>query len=1089
MSRTLGLDLGTNSIGWALIEDGSSIIASGVRIFPVGVKEDDFLKQGKEVSKNVARRMARGARRRRHRFKMRRAQLIEILQENAMLPDENRLFTSRELYELRAKGLEERLSLIEFGKILLMLNKRRGFKSNRKTITTEEARKEEGVVKEAILQLQKKIDENNCRTVGEYFASLFRSTDKNKDWHNEDEAIERIRSRFVGRDMYVHEFDLLWNRQATFYPSILTPELRTRIRDETIYYQRNLKSQKGLVGKCRFEPSKRCTPRSSQLFQEFRIWQQLSVARFINGERIGQELTAEEKRQACGVMMRKRKMTQAELKKVLNMSKSMYFNDVFGAKGMEGNTTNARLMEALGEEAFDNLTEAQVFELWHILTYTDNTEKLKAIVRNKIAKGILPQLSDEEIEKYAETNLEEGYGNFSTKALRKILPHLREGLAPFDAFIKAGYDPTKKMVHGKIQELTKLPPLAPNELRNPIVQQMLSETFRVINAIVAKHGKPDMIRVELARELKKPKTKREEARNNQINKRKQREEFAEFLSMRFRKKIEPNSIEVKKYELWLEMGCEDPKLDDLDAFMRKGRVTDAKKYHLWKECGRISPYSGKVVSLSKLLSPEIQIEHILPYSKTMNNEFGNLCLCESYINEEKGDKLPYEYFASKGEHALAEFKSRVARIGNLGKQRRFLAREIPDDFLNSQINNTSYAARELASRLEMLLPPVKDGGAYRQRVQVVNGQATGALRRHWGLNAILSKGDIDTKNRGDHRHHAIDAIVIACTTPALIHQLAKYSKFDEWSKLTNDKVTKPWRSFLGDASKAIDSIIVSYRNQKRLVGKKPNKSTVKNLQKYPDGFVKQQSITIRGPLHEETIYGSIEMNGEETYVTRWPLEKFDNVKQLEKVVDPKVREVLLKRVKKYKGEIKKALAENPDDPVLMYSENGARVPIKKVRVINPSERLIEVRKDAFVESGNNYAIAIYEDPETKKREFETIAFWEATQRALRHEAIVPLKKNGKPLLYALKQRDAVVTYEGHQDEIEWNDIEYMRNHIFRVRKFDVKGIIYLDYLYAGDIDDKQDRNRLFFQVSPNTIKCVRVEVDALGNIVKKKGVA
>lgn len=1087
MATTLGLDLGTNSIGWALIDDEKSSIKAGVRVFPVGVKEDDFLKNGKEVSKNVARRIARGARRRRHRYKLRREKLENLLKQHSMLPSKEDFFSTRELYNFRAKGLDKRLTLIEFGRILMMLNKRRGFKSNKKTLATEEAKKEEGIVKESILKLQEQIDTHNCRTVGEYFALLFKEGDKQADWPSKDTPIARIRDRFVGREMYIKEFDLLWERQASYCPTVLTPELRTKIRDEAIYYQRNLKSQKGLVGRCRFEPNKRCAPRSSALFQEFRIWQQLSLVRFINGDRVGQELTSEEKQKICAVLMKKKKISATELKKLLNISRSDSFNDVFDAKDcLRGNLTNAMLIEALGENIFDSLNEQQRFELWHILTYTDNTEKLKAIVHKKILQGILPPLSDEAITNYAEINLEDGYGNFSTKALNKILPHLRKGLAPFDAFKAAGCDPSRKIVKGKSEELFKIPPLASNELRNPIVQQMLSETFRVVNALVKEHGKPDMIRVELARELKKPKDKREEARNNAIRKRAQREDFAEFLSKRMKRDIKSNSSEIRKYELWLEMGCEDPRLDDLDSFIRKGRVTDQLKYKLWKEGGRISPYSGKVISLTKLFSPEIQIEHILPYSKTMNNEFTNLCLCEAEVNKNKGDTLPYDYFKSKGEKAFEEFKNRVAVFGE-GKQRRFLAKEIPEDFLKSQLTNTSYAARELAARLETLLPPVQSGDVLKPRVQVVNGQATAVLRRLWGVNSILSKGDIDTKNRGDHRHHAIDAITVACTSPALMHTLAKHSKFDALNKLKNDHVTKPWRSFLTDTSNAINSIIVSYRNQKRLVGKKPNITKAKNLEKYPNGYIRSSSISIRGTLHEETIYGLIKLNKEETFVTRQPLKWFEKEKQLEKVVDPMVRKVLQKRVKRFKGDIKKAFAENPDDPVLMYSENGAKVPIKRVRIKNPGEHLVEVRPNAFVETGNNYAIAIYQDRETGKSTYETISFFSAVQKSLRGETLVPKEKSGLSLLYVLKQRDIVVRYDKDPDEIEWDNMDYLRSRLFRVRKFDVNGIICLDYLYTAKID-KKDRNRLFFDVVPNTLHVVRVEVDVLGNIVKKEGV-
>jgi len=372
----------------------------------------------------------------------------------------------------------------------------------------------------------------------------------------------------------------------------------------------------------------------------------------------------------------------------------------------------------------------------------------------------------------------------------------------------------------------------------------------------------------------------------------------------------------------------------------------------------------------------------------------------------------------------------------------------------------------------------------------VNGQATGTLRRLWGLNAILSQGDIDTKNRGDHRHHAIDALVIACTTPSLVHTLSAYSKFDAMGKLKNSRISEelPWKHFLRGVDESINSIIISYRNQKRLVGMRPNKIKTKNLDSHPKGYIIGKNITIRGQLHEETLYGTILQNGEESYVTRWPLERFTDTKQLEKIVDPKVKETLQKRVKRFKGEFKAAFAENSDDPILMYSKKGKHVLIKKIRVLNPTESLIEIRPKTFVESGNNYAIAIYGDYESKKRNFKTISFWEATQSALHGKSIFPNELNGTPLMFVLRQKDTVVFYESHPDEIHWGDIEYLRKNLFRVRKFDVNGIIYLDYLYIADVDNKEDRNRLFFQVNPNTIHCVKVNVDILGRIVQHQGV-
>ncbi len=1081
MPTTLGLDLGTNSIGWALVEDGKRIIRSGVRIFPVGVQEEDFLKNGTEVSKNIARRMARGARRRRFRYKLRRDKLCKLLTTNNMLPDDHDFFSTRGLYELRVIGLDKKLTLKQFGRILLMLNKRRGFKSNRKAAADPEKKKEEGVVKEGIAELQKHIEETGFRTVGEYFFFLFTQADKEKGWPNEYTPIERIRKRFVGRDMYRHEFNLLWKKQSEYYPEVLTDELQKKIADETIFYQRNLKSQKGLVGKCRFEPSKHCTQKSTLEFQEYRIWQQLWMVRFSTGDRIGQELTVEEKQKVCAVMMKQHKITEAEMKKVLGIPKTEHFNDVFGAKGMLGNRTNSDLIKVIGEEMYEQLTDRQKFEFWHILTYTDNDEKLKVIIRRKIEKKILPSLTEQQVEAYAEINLEEGFSNLSKKSLAKILPHLRKGLPLNEAVIAAGYDPYKKAVVGKLQEVNKIPALQPNELRNPIVQQMLSETFRVVNAIIEEYGKPDKVRIELARELKKPKKIREKIRNANIRKRKQREEYAEFLTKRLKNHVAPNSIEVRKYELWLEMGCEDPELDKLDEFIKRGRKIDPLKYRLWMECGRISVYSGKIIPLSKLFSPEIEIEHILPYSKTMNNEFGNLCLCERSINERKGKMLPIQYFESI--RKLDDFKKNVARLQNDAKRRRFLTKEIPDDFLNSQLTNTSYAAQELAWRLSTVFPPLINEDKGSPRIQVVNGQAISDLRRLWALNSILSKGDIDTKNRGDHRHHAIDAIVIACTTPKLMKTLASASKFDRRGQLTCETIKEPWKKFLTDSAVSIGSIIVSYRNQKRLVGKKPNWIKIKDKANHQKGLLRQNTITIRGQMHEETLYGSIKSYDEQTYVTRWPLTKFTEDRQLDKVVDHKVREVLMKRVKKYGG-IKKAFEENKNDPVLMYSKKKKIIPIRHVRVFNPGEHLEEIRENVFVEPGNNYAIAIYEDPETKKRAFETISFYTAVKRSLNNKPIINSNLDNKPLLFALKQRDIVIRYDSGPDEIDWEDMKYLRSRLFRVRKFDVVGQIFIDYLYASKIN-KEDRNTLFFQLRINTANIIKVEVDLLGRILNK----
>ncbi|MFN5317241.1 MAG: type II CRISPR RNA-guided endonuclease Cas9, partial [Bacteroidia bacterium] len=268
MAITLGIDLGVTSVGWAVV-DNQSILSMGTHIFPVGVQDDAFKKLHVEKPRNEARRSARGARRLMQRYKLRRERLLNILAQIDAQPNEDLLaIGSRDLYQLRKKGLDEKLTLKEFGRILYLLNQRRGFKSNRKEKTQDGD--ESGIVKISIAELEAKIKEQGARTVGEYFANLY-PNQNDKSIANHDAPLERIRKRFVGRQQYIREFDLLWENQKKYHP-ILTEDLYEEIRNKTIFYQRKLKSAKDLVNNCPFETNRNCIPKSHPLFQSFRTW-------------------------------------------------------------------------------------------------------------------------------------------------------------------------------------------------------------------------------------------------------------------------------------------------------------------------------------------------------------------------------------------------------------------------------------------------------------------------------------------------------------------------------------------------------------------------------------------------------------------------------------------------------------------------------------------------------------------------------------------------------------------------------------------------------------------------------------------------
>jgi CRISPR-associated endonuclease Csn1 len=1047
MSRTLGLDIGTNSIGWCLVEDGKRIIDMGSRIFPVGVKEDSYAKSGTEESRNAARRAARALRRGYDRRRQRRAELERILSEHGMMFDKAVPMPTKQLYGLRRKGLDERLELQEFGRILYLLNSRRGFKSSRKAAKSGDEEKEEKGMKAEMSFLEEKVRSSGARTVGEYFAMLF--DNQPEHWHNPNEPVERIRKRHVRRKLYEEEFEALWSSQSRFHPW-LTEELKVRIRDRVIFFQRKLKSAKHLVSKCRFEPAKRVMPRSHPAFQEFRIWQRLNDIRITTGDRVNDPLTNLERGTLAAQLGTVEDMSLAAIKKLLDLHRSTTFNDI-GEK-VKGNTTVARIMAAVGDAWYWQQSPEQRFTLWHVLYFAEDDGWLERHAREKLG------MNDEQAMAFAAINLEPDYGSISYKAAHKMLPYLIDGYDLAGAAVQAGYhhsqgpldDPDRKL-DDKV-DTTKV-----DALRNPLVQMCVNETARLVNAIMDAHGRPDQIRVELLRELKKPKAVREGMRRRLLDKERLRDEYRQFLIDR-KLVPAPRMSDLKKFELWLELEYStddlaklDPQID-LKAFARFAEAVSPKdkdKFRLWLECGRISPYTGSPIPLSKLFTEEVHVEHILPYSRSLDDSFANKTLCEAHVNEEKEGLTPLEYFERKRTQAeLKAFKQRVRHF-NQGKLDKFLAKEVKDDFLNSQLTNSAYIGTEVRTLLRHVC---KD-------VRVTNGQLTGLLRRVWKLNELLNNED-DRKNRDDHRHHAVDALVIATTGQNLVQRISTESKFDFRGVQRVPDIGLPWADYRIQAAEHLNGLLVSYKGGKRLLSSKLNKYRhSKAHQGKPEKF--QRTVAIRGPLHEQTLYGRITITGkgtkEETYVVRKPLTALSDAKQLEQIVDPVVRKTLKDHVAVHGGNVKEAMKHEVLMPV-KKEKAGLKVPIRNVRLRVSTEEMVELRPGTFVETGNNYCIAIYED-ERGKRAYRTVSFFEAAKRARQKLPLYPAEVDGKKHLMTLQQRDMVVLYDQSPDEIQWDSPNWLAQHLYMVRSFDRTGDIVLARHNAARTDPKSKEDR------------------------------
>lgn len=447
-SYTLGLDIGSNSIGWALVETKKkpSIVGIGVRVFPEGVDRDT---KGLEKSKNATRREARGARRTHQRRNLRKQQLLSVLRLNGLLPNDDSQLISlfhTSPYELRKKGLDEKLGLFEFGRVLYHISQRRGFKSNRKSGKA----REDGVVTKNANALQAEMDNKGCQTIGEYFAGL-----------NSEE--QRIRGRYTFRSMYEKEFDLLWVKQSKFYPEVLTEELRKKIKDEIIFFQRPLKPTDDLIGECELELGEKRCPRGDWYARRFRILQDVNNLLIQNPDGSDRKLTKDERGTLLKELSLKKEIKFDRIRDLLGLLETQQFNleqdgKVKNLKG-DGFAAAMRSKKLFGPAIWDKMVDVEKIKLNEWLVELEDDELGEKLANEyKLNKG--------QIEAALKVELLRGYMSFSRKAIMKLLPFMEEGCLTSEAIEKAGYKQDK---NNAAEAVTSLP--LPSDLRNPIVQK------------------------------------------------------------------------------------------------------------------------------------------------------------------------------------------------------------------------------------------------------------------------------------------------------------------------------------------------------------------------------------------------------------------------------------------------------------------------------------------------------------------------------------------------------------------------------------------------------------------------------------------
>lgn len=1132
MKKILGLDLGTGSIGWALVNEAekqgerSAIIKTGVRVNPLTVDEQTNFEAGKTITTTADRTLKRSMRRGLQRYKLRREKLIECLKKYGIISDETPLNEGGnkvvfQTYASRARAVTEEISLEELGRVLLQINKKRGYKSSRKSISGDEGQQIDGMAvakrlydehltpgqyvlalmrkgkryvpdfyrSDLVAELQRiwefqqhfypeiltdefyqqiegraklatskvfyakynihtadnkekdkrlqnykwRVDALDHKVEPEVLAAvvcelngainnssgyLGAMSDRSKELYFQHQTVGQyimdklardphfsLRNMVFYRQDYLDEFEAIWQEQSKHHPQ-LTDAAKRDIRDICIFYQRPLRSKKGMLDVCTFEnhtvqvteDCKKRTkvvglkvcPKSSPLFQEFKIWQILNNLTITDTTaKEWRYLDQSEKELLFAEACLRDRLSKSEVLKLLfgKASRTLELN----YKEIEGNRTQAALvraymtiMEMSGHDAidvakapaqqvmdaisrvfaamgaktdflqFDSSLQGHAFDqqpayqLWHLL-YSYEGDNSKTGIESLITKIMdLTGLEKDYARVLANVSFQEDYGSLSAKAIRRILPYLRSGDQYDQACAMAGYKHSERSLTREeldAKELkNRLEILPKNALRNPVVEKILNQMIHVVNGVIECYGQPDEIRIEMARELKKSAKERDQMSRALNEATRANENYRKILQEQFGI-IHVSRNDILRYRLYEEL----------------------------KNNGYRTLYSDTYIPREKLFSKEFDIEHIIPQARLFDDSFSNKTLEARTANIEKSNQTAMDYVTDKYDaDGVQQYRERVdalLRDGSISKSKHdkllMTLEEIPQDFLERDLRNTQYIAVKAREILEEVV----------RRVIPTTGAVTDRLREDWQLVDVMQELNWDKyarqgltecykdkdgreirkitgwTKRNDHRHHAMDALTIAFTKEAYIQYLnnlnARSDKAGaiyaiEKSCLYRDNKGKlrfcppiPLDEFRSEAKEQLENVIVSIKAKNKVMTPNVNRTASRN------GKNVKVQLTPRGQLHNETIYGSIQR-----YATREvKVGSGMDAATIALVAKKVYREALLKRLQAYDGDAKKAfsgknsLEKNP----LWLDEMHTQAVPAKVKLVE-METLYPIRK-------------------------------------------------------------------------------------------------------------------------------------------------
>ena len=1129
----LGLDLGTNSIGWALIEVDENnipirIIAMGSRIIPLTTSDKEEFQRGLSITKNQSRTVSRTQRKGYDRKQLKKSDLKKLLIKYNIFPSEELLkLPMLDLWKLRndAANPNENISAEQLGRIFYMLNQKRGYKSARSEANAD---KKDTDYVQAVKGRYAQLKDKN-QTIGQFFYDGLHNASFGNSYF-------RVKEEVYPREAYIEEFDTIINAQKDKH-NFLTDEVVHQLRNEIIYYQRKLKSQKGLVSVCEFEGFEKTVfdkekdknktvfvgpkvaPKTSPLFQLCRIWEVVNNitlkiknpegSKYKWGEKIP---TLEEKELIAEYLLKNESLSFTKLLEILNLKKDDVYVNKQILKGIKGNETYASIHKILGDNDLLNfdvsiiptektsilvdkqtgeileeragleldasLEKEPLYQLWHTIYSLKDLDECKnaLIKRFGFNEEIAEKLSKIDFNKQA-------FGNKSNKAMRKILPFLMEGYDYSQSCSLAGYNHSNSLTKDEREQqvtLDKLELLPKNSLRQPIVEKILNQMINIVNAIIEQYGKPSEIRVELARELKQSKDERNDADLQNSKNKKLNEEIGKRLT---ELGLPATKRYIQKYKFIFP---------SLSKNLKEAKVNN--------QC----IYCGENFNLTEALSGDAyDVDHIVPKALLFDDSQTNKVLVHRKCNSTKTNQTAYDYMATKGDEAVRVYAERVDDWFSRGiisyskmqrlkvshkeyLERKKLGKETETDkklwenFIDRQLRDTQYISRKAREILQKVC----------NNVTTTEGGVTAKLRNLWGWDDVLMNlqmpkykelGQTVTKEwtsehgkrkhqkeeienwtkRDDHRHHAIDALVVACTKQGFIQRINTLNSSDtkdlmikevEEAKIEfNEKTTllekylKTQKPFTTEnVMKEADKILVSFKAGKKVATITKFKATGKN---------KDTGVIVpRGALHKEYVYGKIKIIEKDKH----PKYIFENP---ESIVNPKIRNLVIDRLKEFKDDNKLALSSLKKNPIyldvnkeqiLEKADCYVEVTVKKydLNTLNlkqiddiVDERIKQIVKEKVKECNNNLKEAFKETiwfNEKKQIPILTVRLF-ARPNA---DSIVPIKKdpNGKEIGFVDTQNNHHIgIYEDKENKLVQHSCTFW--HAVERKKYKIPSVI------------------------------------------------